>query len=148
MKRIKTDYVKSNLKYRINSFHVYLELYESTRHHFCRFHSRNLVNETDMSLQLVLNDLQTTYPLLSYFNLPLITYLPATRTLPSGDIQMKTATIISNLVDNRIIRVCSSLKIKSDNKQEEQIILLGNVYPNCFACCAEFGMDGKFSDFK
>lgn len=61
---------------------------------------------------------------------------------------MKTAKIISNLVDNRLIRVRSSLKIKSDNKQEEQIILLGNVYPNCFACCAEFGMDGKFSDLK
>ena len=61
---------------------------------------------------------------------------------------METATIISNLVDNRLIRVCSSLKIKSDNKQEEQIILLGNVYPNCFVSCAEFGMDGKFSNFK
>ena len=47
MKRIKTDYVQSNLKYKINSFHVYLELYESTRHRFCRFHSRNMVNETD-----------------------------------------------------------------------------------------------------
>ena len=47
IKRIKTDYVQSNLKYRINSFHVYLELYESTRPYFCRFHSRNLVNETD-----------------------------------------------------------------------------------------------------
>lgn len=47
MKRIKTDYVMSNMKYRITSFHVHLELYESTRHHFCSFHSRNLVNETD-----------------------------------------------------------------------------------------------------
>ena len=61
---------------------------------------------------------------------------------------MKTATIIRNFVNNRLIRVCSSLKIKSDNKQEEQIILLGNVYPNCFMWCAEFGMDGKFSNFK
>lgn len=61
---------------------------------------------------------------------------------------MKTATIISNFVNNRLIRVCSSLKIKSDNKQEEQIILLGNVYPNCFMWCAEFVMDGKCSNFK
>lgn len=115
----------------------------NSRNHVCCFHSHNLVNKT-LTLSLELDLAPFSYCALLW---SLICQL---QELPSGDIQnlMKTTTIISNLVIDRLIRVCSSLKIKSDYKQEEQITLLGNVYPNCFACCAEFGMDGKFANFK